>query len=144
MTLMLCSGSVHLGESGDENDDDADVAVRGIFPRSLYCRYVLPELYKIFHVRDALVRATLLRHFHRYAAMFDHTSLTQLILPQVCFVSLTSLTVMTRSTGTVHTPTKARLTSASIWRISMSSRFVSVNRFPYLAIVTNLENNPCI
>jgi len=54
------------------------------------------------------------------------------------------ISVETRSTGTVYTPTKARLTSAAIWRISMSSRFMSVNHFPYLPIVANPENNPCI
>ena len=48
----------------------------------------------------------------------------------------------TRSTGTMHTSTKARLTNAAIWRISMSSRFMSTNHFPYLPIVTNPENNP--
>jgi len=35
----------------------------------------------------------------------------------------------------VHTSAKAHLTSAAIWRISMSSRFMSINHFP--------ENNPC-
>jgi len=85
--LTACAGNAHHGENVDEDENvDNGVSARGIFPRSLYCRYVLPELYKIFHVRDALVRATLLRHFHRYAAMFDHTTLSQLILPQVCFV----------------------------------------------------------
>ena len=39
---------------------------------------------------------------------------------------------------------KARLTSAAIWRISLSSRFMSVNHFPYFPIVTNPENNTCI
>ena len=50
----------------------------------------------------------------------------------------------TRSTEIVPTSAKARLISAAIWRISMSSRFMSVNHFPYLPIVTNPENNPCI
>jgi len=49
---------------------------------------------------------------------------------------------VTGSTGTVHTFAKARLTSAAIRRISMSSRYMSVNHFPYLPIVTNPENNP--
>ena len=44
----------------------------------------------------------------------------------------------------VHTSAKARLTSAAIWRISMSSRFMSVNHFPYLPIAKNPKNNPCI
>jgi len=34
----------------------------------------------------------------------------------------------------VHTSAKARLTSAAIWRISRSSRFMSVSHFPYLPI----------
>jgi len=53
-------------------------------------------------------------------------------------------TVFTRNTGTGHTSAKARLTSAVIWLISMCSRFMSVNHFPYLPIVMNPENNPCI
>jgi len=83
--LPTCSGNAHHVESGSENEDE--LGIRGIFSRSLYRRYVLPELYKIFHVRDALVRATLLRHFHRYAAMFDHSTLTRVILPQVWFIN---------------------------------------------------------
>jgi len=43
----------------------------------------------------------------------------------------------TRSTGTVHASAKVRLTSAAIWWISMSCRFMSVNHFPYLSKVTN-------
>ena len=31
----------------------------------------------------------------------------------------------------LHSSAKARLTSAAIWRISMSSRFMSVNHFPH-------------
>jgi len=50
---------------------------------------------------------------------------------------------ITRSTGTVHTFAKARLTSAAIWQISVSSRFMSVNHFLYLPIVTYPVNNPC-
>jgi len=43
-------------------------------------------------------------------------------------------------------PPIARLTRAAIWRISMSSRLMSVNNhFPYLPIATNpKKNNPCI
>jgi len=36
------------------------------------------------------------------------------------------------STWTEHTSAKARVTSAVIWRISISSRFMSVKHFPYL------------
>jgi len=48
-----------------------------------------------------------------------------------------SIKITTRSTGTVHTSTKAHLTSAAIWQISMSSRFMSINHFLYLPLVTN-------
>ena len=44
----------------------------------------------------------------------------------------------------MHTSTKVHHTSAVIWRMSMSSRFMSINHFPYLPIVTNPKNNPCI
>jgi len=46
----------------------------------------------------------------------------------------------------VHTFAKARLTIAAVLRISMSSRFMSVNNhFPYLPVVTNpKKNNPFI
>jgi len=47
----------------------------------------------------------------------------------------------TRSTGTVQTSAKARLTSAAILRISMNECLLTT---PYLPIVTNPENNPCI
>jgi len=49
-----------------------------------------------------------------------------------------------RSTGTVHTSAKARLTSDAVRRICMSSRFTAFNNFSYLPVVTNPENNPCI
>jgi len=88
----MCLGNVDHGE--DCNETDGEAAVHGVFSRSLYCRYVLPELYKIFHVRDALVRATLLRHFHRYADMFDATTLTQVVIPEVSFIPLSLLTVV--------------------------------------------------
>jgi len=44
----------------------------------------------------------------------------------------------------MHTFAKACLTSAAIWRISVSHRFMSVIHFRDLPIVTNPENNPCI
>ena len=43
---------------------------------------------------------------------------------------------------TVHTSTKARVTSAAMGQITTSSRLMSVHHFPYLPIVTNPENNP--
>jgi len=52
--------------------------------------------------------------------------------------------MQTRSTWPAHTSARSRLTSAAIWQISMSSRFMSVNYFLYLPIVPNPEINPCI
>ena len=51
---------------------------------------------------------------------------------------------ITRSTGTVHTSAKARFTSVVISARHLANRFVSFNHFPYLPLVTNPENNPCI
>jgi len=82
--IVVTFSTMFSGNAHHDNNTDGDVVIRGIFPRSLYCRYVVPELAKIFCVRDALVRTTILRHFHRYAAMFDQTTLTRVILPQVC------------------------------------------------------------
>ena len=58
--------------------------------------------------------------------------------------SLNRSMLKSRSTGTEHTSAKARLTNAAIWRISISSIFMSVNHFPCLEIVTNPKNNPCM
>jgi len=52
--------------------------------------------------------------------------------------------ILTRSTVTAHTSAKTLPASAAIWRISVISSFISVNHFPYLPIVTNPENCPCI
>ena len=41
-------------------------------------------------------------------------------------------------------PPRHVLPMPPFWRISKGSRFMSVNYFPFLQIVTNLENNPCI
>jgi SCY1-like protein 3 len=58
-------------------------ALNPIFPRSLYQRYVLPELFKMFHVYDVHVRCVLLQHFHRYVELFDSQVLSHSILPQL-------------------------------------------------------------
>jgi len=36
-------------------------------------------------------------------------------------------------------PLRRAFTNVAIWRVSMSSRFISVNHFPYLPVVTNPE-----
>jgi len=69
----------------------------------------------------------------------DHTE-----KPTPCNVMphVQSITSLTRSNGTVHTSTKAHLNTAATWQINISSRFMSVNHFQYLPIVSNPENNP--
>ena len=52
-------------------------------------------------------------------------------------------TIITRSTGTVPTSAKARLTSAAVRRISIHE-WMSVNHLPCLPIMTNPENYPRI
>ena len=54
--------------------------------------------------------------------------------------------VKTRITGRVHTSAKPppRLTSVALSARHPANRFMSVNHFPYLRIVTNPENNLCI
>jgi len=59
-------------------------------------------------------------------------------------LALRAMLPVTRSIGTVYTSAKVRLASAAIWRVSMSRRFMTVNHFPYLPILTNPENNSCI
>ena len=76
------------------SDVFSEGVVNPIFPRSLYQRYVLPELFKIFHVRDAHVRCVLLHHFEHYAGLFDRTTLTDTILPQVSALCIINDTIL--------------------------------------------------
>ncbi|XP_074654201.1 uncharacterized protein LOC141908196 isoform X2 [Tubulanus polymorphus] len=54
-----------------------------LLSEKLFKAHVIPELFKIFHVRDAHIRLVLLEHFPLYVAMFDKDTLTDVILPQV-------------------------------------------------------------
>jgi len=44
----------------------------------------------------------------------------------------------------MHTSAKARLASVATSVPSSGDRFMSVNHFPYLPVVTNPKNIPCI
>ena len=44
--------------------------------------------------------------------------------------------------GLCVSPLRRVFTNAAIWRVSMSSRFISINHFPYLPVVTNPEKIP--
>ena len=57
--------------------------INPLLPEPLFKRHVIPELFKIFHVRDAHIRRVLLKHFKHYFDLFDPDLLKKSILPQV-------------------------------------------------------------
>ena len=71
-----CAGNVRP-------DTYTEGALNPIFPRPLYQKYVLPEIFKIFHVRDAHVRKVLLTYFDEYVSLFDKSTIASVLLPQV-------------------------------------------------------------
>ena len=54
-----------------------------VLTEAQFRKSVVPELYKIFHVRDAHIRIVLLSRFAHYVRLFDRHSLEHVILPQV-------------------------------------------------------------
>ena len=81
---------------------DGDV-INPLLPVPLFKQHVVPELTKIFHVRDVHIRVVLLRHFAHYCRLFDTQILRSYIVPQVraCVASfLSDMSVMVN--GFIH------------------------------------------
>uniref|UniRef100_X2B1S1 Protein kinase domain-containing protein n=1 Tax=Capitella teleta TaxID=283909 RepID=X2B1S1_CAPTE len=56
--------------------------INPLLTEDIFRRYVVPEIFKIFHVRDAHIRMVLLRHFADYVHLMTKSTLTTLF-PQL-------------------------------------------------------------
>lgn len=54
-----------------------------IFSKSSFKKYVIPELTKIFQVRELHIRHLLLKYFSYYVELFDRNDLEEIIFPQL-------------------------------------------------------------
>ena len=70
-----------------------DEALNPVLPERLFRAHIIPELYKIFHVRDGAIRLVLLYHFPRYVHLFDKDTLQGVILPQVFVITNPIITI---------------------------------------------------
>ncbi|CAH1786148.1 unnamed protein product [Owenia fusiformis] len=73
----------HLLTPRQENRESVSADLTPLLSESLYQAHIIPEIYKIFHVRDSHVRLVLLRHFHNYFHLFDDDTLAGVIQKQL-------------------------------------------------------------
>ncbi|XP_065578052.1 protein-associating with the carboxyl-terminal domain of ezrin-like isoform X2 [Artemia franciscana] len=69
-----------LLNSSEGNDDNFE---QGILSLDLFKKYIIPEIVKVFHVREVEIRLIFLRQFHRFFEYIEITTLIQEVLPEI-------------------------------------------------------------
>ena len=63
--------------------DEKSSTLKSIFSKASFKKYVIPELKKIFQVRELHIRHLLLKYFSNYVELFDRNDIEEIIFPQV-------------------------------------------------------------